>query len=794
MALCLHRSSRARGERTTTAAAAAAASVLSDRITTKPKTPEQTIEAKKQRVAIVGAGPSGLAACKHLLARGFRPVVFDAGAAVGGVWRRTLASTRLQTPAAPYRFSDFPWPEDVVASEATFPRHDQVAAYMAAYARRFGVLERVRFSCTVLGASYVGAAEREVAAWERWSGNGEAFGDGTGEWHLTVRHDGVGVGDGESPSTQVRLVTLHCESQPLHEKRIRKSRADNMEAKQKRVAIVGAGPSGLAACKHLLARGFLPVVFDAGAAVGGVWRRTMASTRLQTPAAPYRFSDFPWPEDVASSFPRHDQVAAYMAAYAARFGVLERVRFGCTVLGASYVGATEREVAAWERWSGNGEAFGDGTGEWHLTVRHDGVGDGESPSTQIHKFDFLILCVGRYGVAKFPTFPDGRGPEAFHGRVLHSMEYSSMAHADAAELIRGKRVVVVGAGKSALDTAAQCAEANGRRYPCTLVYRSAHWMLDPQVARRVNFSPLISTRWAELMVHKPGEGLALSLLATILTPLLSIETFAEDFCVFLQRWLVMKLIENYYKAHIPMEKHGMVPDYNFARSALGWRVGTLPEGFYDKVDQGSIQLSKCGGSFSFCADGLVLDTNGERAVVVGADVVILATGYHPDAPLRGVFASPWFRDIVAAAASSNSNNAAVLPLYRQCVHPRIPQMAVVGYAESGTSIYPYEMMAKWVAHLLDGAVRLPGVADMERDVAEWARWGAWAQRSSGGFFSSRASTASRRGTTTSCAGTWATNPGGRRGSSMSGCSRTAPRTTPTSSEIQAGGDRARLED
>jgi len=54
---------------------------------------------------------------------------------------------------------------------------------------------------------------------------------------------------------------------------------------------------------------------------------------------------------------------------------------------------------------------------------------------------------------------------------------------------------------------------------------------------------------------------------------------------------------------------------------------------------------------------------------------------------------------------------------RQCVHPRIPQMAVVGYAESGSSIYPYEMMAKWVAHLLDGAVRLPGVADMERSVA-----------------------------------------------------------------------------
>ena len=50
------------------------------------------------------------------------------------------------------------------------------------------------------------------------------------------------------------------------------------------------------------------------------------------------------------------------------------------------------------------------------------------------------------------------------------MEYSSMAHKDAAKLVRGKRVAVVGAGKSAMDTVAQCAVANGeiveRRQAC----------------------------------------------------------------------------------------------------------------------------------------------------------------------------------------------------------------------------------------------------------------------------------------------------------------------------------------
>jgi len=145
---------------------------------------------KKKRVAIIGAGPSGQAACKHALAKGFRPVVFEADEGLGGAWRHTLASTRLQTPAPSYRFSDFPWPPGASTAEELFPRHDQVVAYLDAYARRFGVLECVRFGSTVLRAEYAGAPEEQVAAWERWAGNGEAFGDGTGEWLLTVQHRG----------------------------------------------------------------------------------------------------------------------------------------------------------------------------------------------------------------------------------------------------------------------------------------------------------------------------------------------------------------------------------------------------------------------------------------------------------------------------------------------------------------------------------------------------------------------------------------------------------------------------
>ena len=82
---------------------------------------------------------------------------------------------------------------------------------------------------------------------------------------------------------------------------------------------------------------------------------------------------------------------------------------------------------------------------------------------QTYEFDFLILCVGRFsGVPNVPAFPTGGGPDAFRGRVLHSMDFSGMDDADAAALVRGKRVAVVGSGKSAFDIAAECADANGQ--------------------------------------------------------------------------------------------------------------------------------------------------------------------------------------------------------------------------------------------------------------------------------------------------------------------------------------------
>ena len=194
-----------------------------------------------------------------------------------------------------------------------------------------------------------------------------------------------------------------------------------------------------------------------------------------------------------------------------------------------------------------------------------------------------------------------------------------------------------------------------------MVYRHANWAVDPNLTWAAFFEKLMTSRLAELMVRKPGEGLALSILATVLTPV---------------RWLIAMAIEAYYKALMPMWEHGMVPDHSFSAAMLGWQINVLPDRFYDMVTDGGIVLRRS-DTFGFNADGVVLD-GGEH---VAADVVILATGFDADRLLSGVFVSPRFREVVVGRPSD-----AMLPLYRHCVHPRIPQMAVVGYAESAASI------------------------------------------------------------------------------------------------------------
>ncbi|KAF3434849.1 hypothetical protein FNV43_RR21936 [Rhamnella rubrinervis] len=456
------------------------------------------------------------------------------------------------------------------------------------------------------------------------------------------------------------------------------------------VAIIGAGISGLLACKYTLSKGFKPIVFESRSSIGGVWIKTVETTKLQTPKPFFQFCDYPWPESVTEDFPNQHQVLDYIDSYARHFDLLKHIKFDTKVLGIEYEGPSEEEMESWSLWGGNGEPFAS-KGKWKVEVE-----DTQCHSNQVYIVDFVILCIGRFSdVPNIPEFPPNKGPEAFHGNVIHSMEYAALDYKSAAEFVKGKQVTVVGLQKSALDIAMECSDANGLEKPCTVLYKTEHWNVPDYFPWGFPLAYLYLNRFSELLVHKPGEGILLSLLATFLSPL---------------RWAISKFVESHIKNKLRLAKYGMVPEHGFLQQISSCLISTVPEKFYDRVEEGSIILKKSGANFSFCQEGVLV--NGEETPLK-TDLVILATGFNGDKKLKDIFMSSFFQDHLAG-----SPNAAV-PLYRECIHPRIPQLAVIGFSESVSNLYTSEIRCRWLSELLAGTFKLPSIKEMEEDVKKW---------------------------------------------------------------------------
>ncbi|CAI0629517.1 unnamed protein product [Linum tenue] len=490
----------------------------------------------------------------------------------------------------------------------------------------------------------------------------------------------------------------------MHKCKVRGA-SNNME-RRRRVGIVGAGPSGLLACKYVLEKGFDPIVFESENDVGGIWSsRTIASTKLQNSKGTYRFTDFPWPQSVHDVNPSHTEVLKYMKAYAEHFGILQHIKFHSKVIGIDCVGESLEEMKSWVIWGGNGKPFGSSLplskGKWQVRVQ-----DVRSLSIEVYEVEFVILCIGLYsGYPNIPDFPPNQGPEVFKGRVVHSWDYSAMGSEKAAEFVRGKRVAIVGSQKTAIDIAAECAKANGPEFPCTMVQRTTHWTIPSETLLGINIGFLYLNRFSEFLIHKPGESLLLSLLATFLMPL---------------RWGISKMIEFYLRWKLPLKKHGMVPELSFFQDVSSCHTCMLPDKFYDRVEEGSIVIKKS-KTISFCETGIVIG-DGRLEPVVEADVVILATGYRGDHKLRDIFDSPALQKTITGSSS-------IVPLYRQVIHPRIPQLAVIGYAESLSSLSATEIRCQWLVEFLAGKFELPSVSKMEEEVRVWEKF---LRRHSGG--------------------------------------------------------------
>ncbi len=195
--------------------------------------------------------------------------------------------------------------------------------------------------------------------------------------------------------------------------------------------VIGAGPSGLVACKTLGESGIPYQCFEAGSRVGGQWvlgnssgtSSAYRSLRANTHTGMCRFQDFGWPEG-SPAFPGHEEMAAWFGSYADHFGLRPHIRFDARV-----VRAERRE----------------GQGGWRLALA-----SGERVDC-----DALVVAVGNLWS---PRWPELSG--ALDGPVIHARDY--MDPKDPVDCT-GKRVCVVGLGNTACELAVELSQPGAAR-------------------------------------------------------------------------------------------------------------------------------------------------------------------------------------------------------------------------------------------------------------------------------------------------------------------------------------------
>jgi cation diffusion facilitator CzcD-associated flavoprotein CzcO len=196
------------------------------------------------------------------------------------------------------------------------------------------------------------------------------------------------------------------------------------------VAVIGAGPAGLAVSRWLLSQGFEPAIFEQGPTLGGQWTALPGRSGVwpgmhtNTSRILTAFSDLPHDGDLV--FPPGRAVLDYLHRYAALFDLTSRLR--CD----TRVDAVTRAEQGWR-------------------VHH---GDNEEP------FDRVVVAAGRFHT---PAIPDVAGLGSFSGDAgaIASYDYRGPAS------YCGKRVLVAGCAVSALEVAAELAARGAERVVVT---------------------------------------------------------------------------------------------------------------------------------------------------------------------------------------------------------------------------------------------------------------------------------------------------------------------------------------
>src|SRR5215472_373835 len=184
-----------------------------------------------------------------------------------------------------------------------------------------------------------------------------------------------------------------------------------------KVAVVGAGVSGLVTAKELLEEGHEVVIFEQESSIGGVFKTGVSYDRMHLTVSNYfmAYSSLAPPEGQERYYWNRAEYVEYLNRFANHFDLTKRIRFNSTV----------------------------------TRVRREGdeifhVSSMSPEGSRDEKFTAVAICRGAYrrtGPRKV-TF-DGEG--SFSGETVHTADWRGP------EQFRGKRVVCVGLGETSAD-------------------------------------------------------------------------------------------------------------------------------------------------------------------------------------------------------------------------------------------------------------------------------------------------------------------------------------------------------
>lgn len=425
-----------------------------------------------------------------------------------------------------------------------------------------------------------------------------------------------------------------------------------------KIAVIGAGISGIAAANVLQKQGHHVTIYEKSSQIGGVWAVAYPQVTLQNTYSEYHLSDFPWPFQ-PELHPTGAQIMRYMQA------AVQKLKLNVCL---------EHEIVSLEEQS-NG---------WLAKIRHDN-------STNEEFFDYVVIAVGQYTEGKYlPQFP---GQDQFQGAVLSERDIKDM------NIFAGKKVVVVGFGKSAVDMATMAAEKGAQVHH---IFRTARWLIPHYIfgihmkyALFSRFGSIMMPSWvhpssAERFLHTKLPFMIAgfwSMISGVLRLQHSRAARGKDAAA-----------KRRFQAVQP--QHALLPDL---RSA----AAVAPNNYYRFVADGKIEphLAQVTG---FTKDAVQLST-GES---IPNDLTILSVGSKSPA-------FPFLAEKYRKLLESEEDGA---QLYRHLIHPRIPHMGFAGFNHGFMHIPAVEVGTLWLSALLDGSLTLPSVAEMETSIETIRSW------------------------------------------------------------------------